>query len=374
MKLKKVQEGKVGLFVPEGKIYDAPVFYNPEGELNRDISVSAIQTFQKTFGDRISICDVLAGSGIRGLRYAKEVNGIKKVVLNDKNPSAVKLIRKNIKENSLGRKCIAKKEDANLLLRKNIFVVIDLDPFGSPNIFMDSAARSIYHKGFLCVTATDQSALAGTFPDACLRKYGIKPIKTEFYNELGVRVLVSFIILSLARYDVAFVPLMSFCTKQYYRVFGRIEHSGKITSLLNDFGYVNYCAHCGNRTVGEVEKYHQIDGKTHLFRNCGLIYLGKINDKKFCQDVLEDIDKRNFRLKKDEERLLESLIEESDMPPFYYDLHSLAKKLKTEVPKFEILIKRLKENGFKVSRTHFCLTAIKTDADYNSLCKFFRLD
>jgi len=367
MKLKKIQEGKIKFFAHEGRIYNAVVFYNPEAELTRDISTSAIQVFQKQFKNKITICDALAGTGIRGLRYAKEISGIKKVILNDKNPIAVKLIKKNIKENKLSRKCISNNEDANILLRENVFVVIDLDPFGSPNVFMDSTARSIYHKGFLCVTATDQSTLAGTYPKSCLRKYGIKSIKTEFYNELGVRILISFIILNLARYDRAFIPLLSFSTKHYYRVFGRIEHAGKISDLLKDFGYVNYCPKCLERKIGNIEK---IDSKNHVFENCGLIYLGKILDKKFCKKVLADIRKRNFRLKRNEEKLLKLLIEEAEMPAFYYDLHSLAKKLKTGIPKLEILIKKLKKKGFKASRTHFCLTAIKTDADYKKLIKF----
>lgn len=365
MKFKKIQEGKVNFFVPEGRIYDAPVFFNPEAELTRDISVSAIQTFQKEFKNKITICDALAGTGIRGLRYAREITGIKKVILNDKNPEAVKTIKKNIKENKLSRKCLASKEDASILLRKNVFVVIDLDPFGSPNIFMDSAARSIYHKGFLCVTATDQAALAGTYPNSCLRKYGIRPIKTEFYNELGVRILISFIISNLARYDRAFIPLLSFSTKHYYRVFGKIEHAGKIESLLKDFGYVSYCLKCGDRKIGSIEK---IDSNNHAFESCGLIYLGDMNDKKFCKKVLTDIRKRNFRLKKDEEKLLKIIVEEDEMP-FYYDLHSLAKKLKTDIPKTEVLIKKLRNKNFKASRTHFCSTAVKTDADYEKFCK-----
>ena len=282
---------------------------------------------------------------------------------------AVKLIKKNIKENKLGKKCLANWEDASLFLRKNIFDVIDLDPFGSPNIFIDSVARSIFHKGFLCITATDQAALSGTYPQTTLRKYGIKSIETEFYNELGIRILVSFIMLNLARYDRAFTPLLSISTKHYFKVFGKIEHAGKITELLEEFGYVNYCAKCGDRRIGKLEIYHEVDGKNHIFRNCGLIYLGKINDKKFCRDVLGNIKKRDFKLRKDEEKLLKSIIEESEMPPFYYDLHSLAKKTKIEIPKTEALIKRIKEKGFRASRTHFCLTAVKTDADYKNFLK-----
>jgi tRNA (guanine26-N2/guanine27-N2)-dimethyltransferase len=305
----------------------------------------------------------LTGTGIRGLRYAKEINGIKKVFLNDKNPSAIRLVKKNIKENKI-KNCVTSNEDASVLMRNNVFVVIDLDPFGSPSIFMDSAARSVYHKGFLCVTATDQSALAGTYPESCLRKYGIRSVKTEFYNELGVRILITFTILSLARYDKAFMPMLSFSTRQYYKVFGRIEHAGKISGLLKDFGYVNYCPVCGDRTFGKVEK---ADSNNHTFINCGPVYLGKINDKAFCESVLEDIKKRDFGMKKEETKMLDMLIEEADMPALFYDIHYLSKKLKRSTPNFEALSKNLRERGYKISRTHFCLTALKTDADYKTL-------
>jgi len=366
MKLEKIQEGKIIFFAPKGRIYDASVFYNPEGELNRDLSISALQTFQKEFKSKITVCDALAATGIRGLRYAKEVSGIRRVILNDKNPLAIKLIKKNIKENKL-KNCLSSKEEANLLLRKNVFVAIDLDPFGSPNIYMDSAARSIYHKGFLAVTATDQAALAGTYPDACLRKYGIKTIKTEFYNELGIRILISFIILTMSRYDRAFIPLLSFSDKHYYRVFGRIEHAGKISNLLKQFKYVSYCS-CGNRE----EEIKERCSCGRNFKLIGPIYLGKISDKNFCKKVLLNIKKRKFKLQKEETKLLKLLIDEADMPAFYFDLHLISKILKKQPPRIENLIKELKSKGFKVSRTHFSPTAIKTNADIKSLLLSFK--
>lgn len=366
MKLVKVKEGKIKLSVPEGRIYDASVFYNKAGEMNRDISVSAIQTFQKEFKEKITVCDALSASGARGLRYAKEISGIKEVMLNDKNPIATKLIRKNIKENKLGKKCSVSKEDANMLLRKNVFIVIDIDPFGSPNIFMDSAARSVYHKGFLCVTATDQSALAGTYPNSCFRKYGIKTVRTEFYNELGVRILISFIILNLSRYDRAFVPVLSFADKHYYRVFGRVEHAGRLSDLLGEFKYVSYCS-CGNWAIG--------DKKCSCGKNMDLIgpvYTGSIFDKKFCKKVLSDVRKRSFSMKKQEEKLMNLIIEESEMPPFYYDIHFLAKKFGFKIPKTDSLIKKIESRGFKATRTHFCPTAIKTDAETDALKKILK--
>jgi len=367
MKFNKVREGEIEIFVPEGRIYDASVFYNLEGELNRDISVSALQVFQRDFKNKITVCDALAATGIRGLRYAKEVSGVKKVVLNDKNPKAVNLIKKNIKENKLSKKCIAINDDASILLRKNVFISIDLDPFGSPSVFMDSAARSIYHKGFLAVTATDQSALAGTYPDACLRKYGIKTVKTEFYNELGIRILISFIILTMSRYDRAFIPLLSFSDKHYYRVFGRIEHAGKISNLLKQFNYVSYCP-CGNREAEIKEKC--CCGRD--FKTIGPVYLGNIVNKNFCKKVLTDVKKRNFKLKKEEDKLLKLLIDEADMPAFYFDLHLISKILKKQPPRVENLIRKLESKGFKASRTHFSPMSIKTDADIKSLLLSFK--
>jgi tRNA (guanine26-N2/guanine27-N2)-dimethyltransferase len=98
--------------------------------------------------------------------------------------------------------------------------------------------------------------------------------------------------------------------------------------------------------------------------------LGKINDEKFCKKVLSDIKKRDFKFKKEEEKLLKLIIEEADMPAFYFDLHHLAKCLKKEPPKIETLTEKLKAEGFKVSRTHFCPTAIKTDAPFKEILKF----
>ncbi len=334
----KIREGKISLLTYPGRIYDAPVFYNPEMEFSRDISVSCIQTFQKDSKSRLNVCDALSATGIRGLRYAKEVKGIKEVIINDKNPKAFDLIKKNIKLNKLSKKCSAEKRDANVLLHENVFNVIDLDPFGSPNIFLDSAARSIWHKGFLCVTATDTAPLCGTYPQTCFKKYGIFSKKTEYYSELGMRILISNIILTLAKRDRAFFPVLSHATKHYFRVFGKIEHLGKIDEILKQF--------------------KMIDG-------VGSLYLGKIKDSKFCKEVLKDLQKRKFKMRKEEEKLLKLIISEVDVP-FYFDLHRLREK---QLPKMDEVIKKLKSKGFKASRTHFCLTGIKTDANLKELKK-----
>ena len=55
--------------------------------------------------------------------------------------------------------------------------MVDIDPFGTPSPFIESAAISAKAGGMLCVTATDTSALCGTYKEPCIRKYNSMPLK-----------------------------------------------------------------------------------------------------------------------------------------------------------------------------------------------------
>ena len=130
-----IHEGLVQIKIPKFEKLSSkvPVFYNPVMELNRDLSVAALQHFCREKDDSIIICDAFGGSGIRGIRYAKEISGVSNVVINDLNPLAVDMIHENIHMNGLNH-VSACKEDANILLRKcrGKFDVVYIDPFGTP--------------------------------------------------------------------------------------------------------------------------------------------------------------------------------------------------------------------------------------------------
>lgn len=358
MRLEKRKEGEVAFWSSPSLAKSA--FFNPAAELQRDVSVCVLQAWQRQSGLGLKVCDALAAAGVRGLRYAAEVKGLKEVVLNDKNPFAVKVIKKNVLLNGLRKVCRTSCADANVLFHENVFNIIDLDPFGSPNLFMDSAARSIWHKGFLAVTATDTAPLSGSVPKACFRKYAISTFKgAPFYPELGLRTLVSYVILVAARRDRAFVPLLSHATRHYFRCYGKIEHAGAIDRLLKQFGFVSY-----NNKTGE----HRIGSRpVENWQFAGPLYLGPIQDRNFVREVLDDLKQRDFRQKYVEGTLLGLLADESDAPPFYWDLHALASKLKVPAKAMNDVMLRLKGKSKQAVRTHFCPTAVKTDATYGEM-------
>jgi tRNA (guanine26-N2/guanine27-N2)-dimethyltransferase len=166
--LEVVIEGKTKVLVPDVEAFrkspasyppsDAPVFYNKVMELNRDFALATLRVYIELLSKKENLfyCEPMAGSGIRAVRIANELENIS-VVINDRNPHAVELIKENIRQLKLTEKTSVYMDDAcELMIRHaasgNRFDVIDVDPFGSPSVFMDSAAQALGYNGFLAVT------------------------------------------------------------------------------------------------------------------------------------------------------------------------------------------------------------------------------
>ena len=225
-KIEHIEEGLTKIEFPKfDKVSsDAPVFYNPHMELNRDLSILAIQVFQKEENRNLNICDLFGGSGIRGIRYKNEIKGIENVAINDISELANEYEKHNIQLNSL-ENIEVYQHDASMFLRmkRGEFDVIDIDPFGTPSPFLDSAGYCARRNSLLCVTATDTSALCGTYKEPCIRKYNAKPYKSEYCHENGIRILAGFVALTLAKYAKCIDIKMSHSTEHYMRLYIKIE-------------------------------------------------------------------------------------------------------------------------------------------------------
>ena len=68
--------------------------------------------------------------------------------------------------------------------KENRFDVIDLDPYGSPNQFLDGAVQSVADGGLLMITATDMAILCGNTPEKCFASYGAMPLKSKSCHEM----------------------------------------------------------------------------------------------------------------------------------------------------------------------------------------------
>jgi tRNA (guanine26-N2/guanine27-N2)-dimethyltransferase len=122
-----------------------------------------------------------------------------------------------------------------LLLTSRGFDYIDIDPWGTPNPYLDSACRRISRGGILAVTATDTSALCGTYPNACRRKYWALPKRDSNMHETGLRILIRKIQLVGAQYEKGLIPVYSYSREHYMRVFLRIEKGKSMVDRIIGF-------------------------------------------------------------------------------------------------------------------------------------------
>lgn len=368
-KIKTVEEGLTKIQFPEfDKISsDAPVFYNPHMELNRDLSILALQTFQKQEDRNINICDLFGGSGIRGVRYKNEIDGVGYVFINDISETANEYERHNVELNNLEDIEIFQ-HDASMFLRmhRGEFDVIDIDPFGTPSPFLDSAGYCSRRNSLLCVTATDTSALCGTYKEPCIRKYNAKPYKSEYCHETGIRILAGFVALTLAKYSKSIEVKLSHSTEHYMRLYIEVKKgSKKSDECLKNIGYISHCKHCLYRE----ENKGLATSTPDICPECGEkliqagpLWLGEIQNEEFISKMIEASENKKLNTKEDVLKLLESCRIEAKSPATFYDVHKICKILKISAPKLDLVFGNLEKEGFEAVKTHFNPLGIKTNA------------
>lgn len=380
METQIVSEGRAEFVVPKLEKYktsekeyvpsQTPVFFNPVMSLSRDISVSSLEILGQDI-EGLRICDVLSGVGARGIRYALELSSVGKVVVNDNSSDAVALIEKNVDMNDTSSVEV-REEDANVLLshHRPRFHVIDLDPFGSPVPFLDSAFTAVSRRGFIFATATDTAPLCGAYPKPCLRRYGAKPLRNYYSRELGLRIFIGSVQRRAAAYDLALTPVLSHATQHYFRVHFRVSQGArKADEILEGQGYVSHCFDCERRVYahGMPAELPRECECGREYEHAGPLWLGEFAEVEHLHRVIEVHAVRDFDRAREERDLLEKIAEEADGPPTFYDLHDVSSQAGVSPPKLESVLKELQEKGHFASRTHFSGTGIRTDATLDDL-------
>lgn len=361
MKFEIVTEGKTQFYVALGKISKKlPVFYNPAKEFDRDISVIFLKATGKKF-----VLDLLAASGARGLRLAKEAGA--KVWFNDINPEAFKLIKKNVKINKIKPIGITNKPADNLLISlERKFDFIDIDPFGSPINYVYQAIPKIGKNGILAVTATDTAPLFGVYPQTCFRKYGSFPLHVNFGHELGIRILAKAVIEIAAKQNVCLTPIFSHATQHYYRIYFKASPS-YVKNVLENIGFIYFCRKCKNRFATKFE-HKEICTCSNKLEFAGPLYIGNLWDIKTVEEMLKQCKNKFINiLKAKHSKFLQTINSEAKVgAQCFYETDEFGKA----EPKINELIEKLQKAGFKASRTHFSGKGIRTNAQYEEIKKF----
>jgi len=384
-----IREGKVQVLVPKLEAYGvnpsdyapskAPVFYNPVMEFNRDLTVLAFQAYQRLAGREVSICDPLTSQGIRGIRFAAEITGVKKVLISDINERAFNLAKHNVQINDLEKMVTVKHKDANCVLSCNAspkkrFDIVDVDPFGAPTPYLDSALRAIRNNGLLASTATDLAPLCGVHVKACIRKYGGSPLRTEYCHELAVRLLSGCIATLAAKHDIGIKVVFSHSSEHYIRVYTQIAYGAKKADEgVKSIGYILHCFNCFHR-----ETTHQLFGSLQCpecgskMDYAGPLWLGNIFDQNFVELMMKENKTVAFRNSGRITKLLALAKDEAQAPITYYVLDKLSGKLGIPTPSIQAFINALRKSGFQTVKTHFNTRGVRTNAPAMAIHKLLK--
>ncbi|HIH24694.1 TPA: hypothetical protein HA251_06700 [Candidatus Woesearchaeota archaeon] len=353
------------------------VFYNPVMKLNRDTTLAMLLVIgapsdARAGGLRIGL--PLEASGLRAARILRELVlpkmiSFKRMRVNDRSPEAIQYAKENIALNKEGiddaemQNVTLSMIDANIMLREEHFDYIDIDPFGTPNPFLDAACQSIERGGMLAVTATDTSALAGTYPAATARKYWAAPIRNWLMHEAGLRILIRKVQLIGAQYEKGLVPVLSMSTDHYYRIFFRCERSHTAAKdVIRNHGFLHVCGGC-MQTVASDRNSGVCPACARPLTVAGPLWTGPLHDRgtvSRMHDRAKAIDEKRYCSLIS---MLSVIIDECKLDEKgvigFYDVHEIASRHKLPAPRRDALLSALGET--RACRTHISGHGIKTD-------------
>ncbi|CCH44999.1 N(2),N(2)-dimethylguanosine tRNA methyltransferase, mitochondrial [Wickerhamomyces ciferrii] len=413
-----VKEGKAEILFPKKE----DVFYNPIQQFNRDLSTASIRAWSELYGIKtvnkkrklnsdepnpervqpfINILEALSATGLRAIRYAKEIPNVKTIVANDFSQEAVNSINRNIEYNQVSSTVTSNKGDASAYMyetkaQNKLFNVIDLDPYGTATPFIDAAIQNISNEGLLLVTCTDLAVLAGNgYPEKCFALYGGTNLTGDAVHESALRLVLNSIGNTAAKYKKTIEPLLSLSIDFYVRVFIKVKTSPIEVKNLASKTMISYvCSGCGshhNQPLGRhttrengTAKYSQAQGPpvgptcpycsftNHL---TGPMYSGPLHNKEFIQKVLDinknQLDDDTYGTRKRIEGMLTLAMNEVE-EPFYFKPEKVASIVKCQVPPLKTVIAGLGNLGYEASLTHAAPSAIKTNANWETIWFVFK--
>lgn len=419
--LQEVQEGRVCVRLPRG------VFYNPVQEFNRDMTVLLLRYFAelrhaewqakraKTRAQQpadspadgseeykgLRVLEALAASGLRSVRFAREVPRLDCVLANDVDPEAARLIAENAAANGVSHVVRACQEDAlDVMMRHRRaadgrFDVIDLDPYGSAARFLDSAVQALSNGGLLCVTCTDAAVLTGAAAGTAFAKYGGSAYRGASSNEAGIRLLLHAVASAAARHGKVMEPLVALNIDFYFRVFVRLRDSVGGAKLAGTrVALVYHCVGCDTFHLQRLSELEAASGPGEAGRSarpaggrgpptvgpacpeCGCAY--RVSGPFWAQELHSRpaLAELLALLQKDEAAgaeaqlatgarlrgMLSLAAEELPDVPLFWRLDRMSRTLRSATPRVADVRAALLHQGYRVSGSHVEPQALKTDA------------
>lgn len=338
-------------------------FFRPESRISRDLGVLAAAVYRQQTG-QLRVLDVMAGSGVRSLRYWQE-SGADYLWVNDSNPDLKPLLEKNLAiaiANTLAQVTDqdARRIFAQCTLSPDYYDLVDVDGFGSPAQWIYGALGAVKIGGLLYLTSTDGRSLTGHDRENCLRNFGVIARAHPASQEQALRILLGNLQQRAASQGWGLDPIFSYYSQGTYRLLVRLTPNPQLNAT--NYGFLGYCHHCGEYQSLSGQWLHRSTcpacGQSHLVLS-GMLWLGKLHQRMFLEQMRSLAQTWQWD---DISALLALMSAEIDFPPYYYTLGEIGRRGKLDLPQRSQLLAGLQQAGYRAVATSINPQAIKTYA------------
>ena len=374
-------------------------FFRPDSRPARDLSVLvAASTLVGAPRDRpLRWLDLMAGCGIRSLRWGLEARGASDqpvdLWVNDADQERGPLLAANLEPLHAcdGVSLNLSHHPAERLLREaylehRFFDLIDLDPFGCPNVLLQSTLQAMRFGGVLLVASTDGRSPTGHDRCAAVRRFGAAARAHPSSWELALRLQLAALAREAWLLGRGLEPLFSFSDGRTFRVAVRMRQrirSGEEQQL----GFLARCDRCGDQAV---QAMLDLQG----WRPCactdgcgrwavsGPLWIGPLQDISQINGLLEisnGLDAalsmglregQDLTLASRSRRMLEGLMADPGQPACCWSTAELSRRLQLKgPPAIEPLVAALRASGHSASVSGVMAGQVRTNAPLGILLR-----
>jgi tRNA (guanine26-N2/guanine27-N2)-dimethyltransferase len=371
---------------------------------------------------RLHVLDACSGTGVRALRYLGEAP-TEFVWANDAQSQASAVLVENLAEHVTAGKAHVTTAtldevfdiihntaapDGGMDQKKRFpgtdgrlpgpvdgrFDLVDMDMFGAGGFPEVDKALDVVNLsgGLLYLSSTDSVSAAGRNPEVALRAWHADAKPHPAVNEQFLRLVIGACAQAAAAKNLEVKPVFSFFhpISSTARVMIRVK-SSKLPDMAQKkrstasteptgLGYVAHCAKCGQNgafsmceTAEAAKAVCPVCSATQDAENSfvvsGPLWIGRLHNADFCREMRAIAHMRQSPTEdwRPAYKVLSAMIEEATLPPLFYTLGDVARRIKTSTPPRQRIADELARLGFVSSPAHCRSKCIKTNAPYETV-------
>ena len=343
------REGGANLELGEG-------FFRPDSRPARDLGVLCCRLLvasRTTVDGPCRALDVMAGNGIRSLRYVLD-GGISQVWCNDADPDRAPILSCNLGGQLKQHQYRLSRLSAQRLLAGCIrdeqrFHMVDIDAHGGVSHLVGMAVPVTVDHGLLYLTSTDGRGASGHDRESALRQHGAMARVGDASWELGLRLQLGTIARAAWSLGRGLEPVLAFADGRSFRTAVRLTSRPGSMELLQ-LGFWSQCSNCGEQCARAALQVDVVgEGSC---RHCGAttavngpLWIGTLQSMEAVTQMQRWSEQLDVAVTT--RRLLNRLSRDPGVTPRCWSLGRLGRVLRSGPPRRQALLDALHRHGFR---------------------------